>query len=81
MFKIRESTGMRGCAGDAQELPSSFSFSYFLTSTLLSVYLSVSQSALSPLSLALWLPIQVTLSVCIVHACARSVCASSQRHQ
>lgn len=79
MFKIRERTGMRGCAGDAQELPSSFSFSYFLTSTLLSVYLSVSQSALSPLSL--WLPIQVTLSVCIVHACARSVCASSQRHQ
>lgn len=65
------------CAGDAQEPPSSFCFSHFLSSTLFSVYLSVSQSA--PLSLC-WLPIQVTLSMLVCAAtCVKSVCARQAR--
>lgn len=60
---------MTGRAGDA---PSSFSFSDFLSSTLLSVYLSVSLS--SPLSLPLSAGcLQVTLSMCVC-GCVRKEC-------
>ncbi|KAL4007459.1 hypothetical protein ACER0C_001311 [Sarotherodon galilaeus] len=70
---------MSGCAGDAQELPSSFSFSYFLTSTLLSVYLSVSQSALSPLSLSLSGCLYKSPSVCVLCMRAQGVCVRQAR--
>lgn len=57
-MEIRQLPGMRRCAGDA---PSSFCFSHFLSSPLLSVYLSVSARSSLPPSRCL----QVTLSACV----------------
>ena len=68
-FKIRQLADMSRCAGDA---PSSFSFSDSVSSTLLSVYLSVSARSSIPPSL-FWLPIQVTLSACVCE-CVRKEC-------